>query len=388
MKKNFKRIISLLLAAVLVCSLFIISFAEEETFDSEAFASIITASDFQDASVNAFDRFAKIITIMKNDGLEDPDSVLIGGDFSKILPDYATQGVYELQKAYAGVYPNEDKESIACIQGNHDMKSSAFVKTGFYDMGSYCLYAINEDDFTWKQYKNSSAEKVQALAADVESKLNNMIDTGDTRPVIVITHVPLHHTYRSGGGDNLYSSYLFDTLNNAAEKLDIVFLFGHNHSSPYDDYIGGSVNMLKPGDTIRIPDPANKSETEYLEKTLNFTYTNYGYVGYSGNGTENGSTNILTAGVIQISENNLRFIKYSEEGLYCVDDIARKTTSTQQERTANPEINDAASAEKEMKYCQNQIIRFFYKALNYVYSNLIDIPTQLWGEIQKAFAGA
>ena len=53
-----------------------------------------------------------------------------------------------------------------------------------------------------------------------------------------------------GNGDNLYSSYLFDVINTAAEDLDIVYLYGHNHSKGWDNYIGGSRVFKRPGDTI------------------------------------------------------------------------------------------------------------------------------------------
>ena len=161
-----------------------------------------------------------------------------------------------------------------------------------------------------------------------------MIAAGDTRPVIVLTHVPLHHTRRDSGGDNLYSSYIFDVLNQAAKTLDIIFLFGHNHSSSYDDYIGGSVNLLAPGDEIRLPDRANKSTSTYLTQTLAFTYANCGYVGYSGNGVSDTSTNALTVGCIRLTENSIRFVRYSENGLYSIDYIARKNPGT---ANASPE---------------------------------------------------
>lgn len=357
---NRKSVIALLLALIIAVGASVTSFAKTAVFDDNSFTNILTVSDLQGPGMATFDRFENIIKLMKADGLTEVDSVLAGGDYSKMMSNYATPGVSYVKQAVANVFPETDENAVVCIQGNHDMLSSGFAKTGFYDMGSYCLYTINEDDFHWNQFVRP-ASAVKELAKNVESSLSAMISSGDTRPVIIMTHVPLHHSDRTLGGDNLYSSYLFEVINKAAEKLDIIFLFGHNHSGDYDDYIGGAVNLLQPGDTIRLPDPNNLSETEYTEAKLNFIYANCGYVGYSGNSDENGSTSKLTAGVIQISESNIRIIKYSEEGFFRSNDISRKTTSSAGERTSCPELVNAEAYESEVKFLTT------YKFINYLY---------------------
>ena len=61
--------------------------------------------------------------------------------------------------------------------------------------------------------------------------------------------------YRLKNSDNIHADILFNMINEKAEKLDIVFLYGHNHSENYAEAYpdGGSVNFFAPGDTIRIP---------------------------------------------------------------------------------------------------------------------------------------
>ena len=348
MNKTIKSALAILLTLAVVLTCAVSAFAAAFTFNQNTLATVVTVSDYQDDGTNMSERFVNILTKMKNDGLTDPDSLLMGGDFSKVWPDYATIRMMELKDNYLSVFPNENKESVICVQGNHDIDNPGLVKTGFYDMGAYCLYAINENDFQWNQFLRTSS-KVEKLAKDVDAKLTAMIESGDKRPVIVITHVPLHHTDRTLYGDNKYASYLFNVLNKAGEKLDIVFLFGHNHSSGYDDYIGGSVNLLKEGDTIRIPKPDAIGENCYTEEKLTFTYANCGYVGYSGNSTENGSTNILTVGAIEITEDTLRLVKYSENGFYRADTIERKAPcSTVNEVKEYPAIQNPALAQLDM----------------------------------------
>lgn len=334
-----KKILSLVLALALSLGLCVTASAES-TFAEDAYATVLTASDFQRYNVNeAYDRFAGILNKAKSDGMPDPDSLLIGGDYTMFLYDNAVPGIAKIRGAYLDAFPQADPASAVFCQGNHDNPKKELTKTGFYNMGAYCLYVINEDDFPWKQSKQSP-DGVQALAQDVEKSLDGMIAQGDQRPVIVLTHVPLHHTNRNGYGDNMYAAYLFDVLNEKAKTLDIIFTFGHNHSGTYDDYIGGAVNFLKPGDTIRVPMADKTGEDCYTEQTLRFTYTNCGYVGFSDNTVSETSTNTLTVGVIQFTPDTLRFIKYSEQGVYRVYDVQRVHAGTAVSAPEYPALYD------------------------------------------------
>lgn len=320
----WKKTLALALCAVLALTALLPAFAAAP-FDDDAYASILTGSDFQDLGTKAYDRFGRLLRRMQADGLETPDSMLVGGDYTKILFDDAVPGMTQIGATLTEVYPDADPDAVICIQGNHDNPSAGFTKTGFYDMGVYCLYVINEDDYPWLQVIRPLAGlRVQALANDLKAALDGMIEDGDLRPVIVMTHLPLHHTSRALYADNRYASYLFNVLNAAGQTLDVIFLFGHQHSDDYDDYIGGSVNFMQPGDTIRVPAPDKTGEDAYTTETLTFTYTNCGYVGYANNNATETSTNVLTLGVIRLSENSFRLVKYTEDGVFRTDDVARK----------------------------------------------------------------
>ena len=121
---------------------------------------------------------------------------------------------------------------------------------------------------------------------DMKACFDSLIEEGETRPVIIAGHVPLHFTARTSSrhttGDNLYSSLVFDVVNEAAKELDIIYLFGHDHSKGWDCYIGGSSVYKAKGDTILIPEfSEEKPNTDaYTEEKLRFTYLNAGYVGY------------------------------------------------------------------------------------------------------------
>ena len=327
MNRYLKKTLAVLLAALMLTALALPAMAAAP-FDDGAYASILTGSDFQALGTEAYERFGRLLAAMKNDGLETPDSMLVGGDYTKILFDYAVPGETQIREQLVAAYPGADPDRVVCIQGNHDNPASGFTKTGFYDMGVYSLYVINEDDFPWLQGFRPGVELlIKKLAADLEDKLAALIAAGDTRPVFVLTHLPLHHTGRALYGDNRYASYIFNVLNAAGKTLDIVFLFGHQHSDDYDDYIGGSVNFMAPGDTIRVP-RADGIGDKYTNETLNFTYANCGYVGYSNNTAGETSTNVLTLGVVRLCEKSIRIVKYTEDGLFRCDEVTRKNPGT------------------------------------------------------------
>ena len=128
--------------------------------------------------------------------------------------------------------------------------------------------------------------KVRRSSAEMKECLDGLIAKGETRPVFIAGHVPLHFTARTSSrhntGDNLYSSLIFDVVNEAAKSLDIVYLFGHNHSKGWDCYLGGSTVYKAKGDQILIPrfSEQDVNTDEFSQETLNFTYLNAGYSGY------------------------------------------------------------------------------------------------------------
>lgn len=339
MKKFMKKLLSFALAVIMVLGIATFGSSAKGVFADDAYATVVTASDFQHWGTDAYDLFGNILNLAITQGLPKPDSMLVGGDYTMVLLDNAVPGISRIRNTYLNAFPEADPASVVCIQGNHDNSKDEFAETGFYNMGKYCLYAINENDFPWKQSQKKD-DGVKAVAADIEKNLDNMIKTGDKRPVIVITHVPLHHTGRNNYGDNMYASYIFNVLNEKAKKLDIIFLFGHNHSSEYDDYIGGSVNFMAPGEKIRIPFADKKGEDCYTEETLNFTYTNCGYIGYSDNNVTETSTNVLTLGFIQFTPDKLRFIKMCEYGAVSVKEVNKVNKGTSVEAPEYPALDD------------------------------------------------
>lgn len=289
---------------------------------SDAYATVISASDFQSGDITV--NYLQILQQMVAAGYtETPDAILCGGDYNG-----STGTATDVQKIFDDtrtVYPGMTDDKFVIVQGNHDdPPHELLTPSGFHEFQDFVVYSINEDDFKYTQSTRTGYDAVvQERAEDIRANLSNMVATGDTRPVFIITHIPFHHTSRSSYGDNLYSKYIVDVLNEMGQYLDIISLFGHNHSGTYDDYIGGSVNYIARGETMRvpIPDTAQQDATGYTEETLNFTYMNCGYVGYSSNTSSGTSTNVLTAGLFELCPTTIELSRYSTSGLYTTETI-------------------------------------------------------------------
>ncbi|MBQ0079673.1 MAG: hypothetical protein KBS66_07290, partial [Eubacterium sp.] len=168
---------------------------------------------------------------------------------------------------------------------------------------------------------------------DMKACFNELIEKGETRPVFITGHVPLHFTARTSSihknGDNLYASMIFEAVNEAAQNLDIVYFTAHNHSKGWDCYLGGSCIFKNAGDTILIPQFAGKGGTtnKFTEETLNFTYMNAGYLGYYANCSfdevkagkadkYSAADETLTATVVEIYPDRIELTRYDGEGVH------------------------------------------------------------------------
>ena len=291
-----------------------------ELATDELLATVFFASDYQaEVGFDApADTLRAVLEAAKADG-KSIDRAVICGDYTndaklhdyQLSPDESIEEILAIVKEECAGVTGETKNAeesagnsgeagagtdesasaeagdrILFVQGNHDKMTEQITSSGLLDCG--LIYVLNtEEDFPWKQGKVPGClAKVRRSSAAMKECFNELISKGETRPVFIAGHVPLQFTARTSSrhttGDNLYSSLVFDVVNEAAKDLDIVYLFGHDHSKGWDCYLGGSSVYKAKGDTILIPEfSEEKVNTDvYTEETLNFTYLNAGYVGY------------------------------------------------------------------------------------------------------------
>ncbi len=322
------RITALFLAAVLIICPAVTVFADDA---SEApIATVMFASDYQ------FDYGTlpkRILLDISGTVLKDgkcPDSFVLCGDVTNesgysnynASVEGTVKSIVESEAVIKDTFGEDTDYHV--FQGNHDPFLPDYMDaTGAYEYEDYILYVINTEGYNpWAQGVTQSEEIVRNAAEKLDEYLTEKIADCDHRPVFVATHVPLHFSGRTssrfGVGDNMYSRYFFDVLNRAGEFLDIVFIFGHNHSKGFDNYLGNGSIFLPRGGLILIPDTTGVTTPytdKYTRETLNFTYMNAGYVGNIAN-SESPENADLTATVVEIYEDDMVFSRYGMYGVH------------------------------------------------------------------------
>lgn len=307
--------------------------------DSET-TTIIAGSDFQhqsgtDEGIEVMD---DIFSSINSSGITSADGFFFLGDY-----DYDSIDNYANTREGLNAVNNKAQEfspsNTYLLQGNHDNNTVPGIsKSGPNDpsSGKYGVYIINEDDYTWK---NDDEQTIKNTAQNLVEYLNAKLTANYDKPIFILSHLSLHYSMRTkNDGDGQYANYIFDVLNEAGSKgLNIVFMYGHNHSNGWDDYLGGSSVFLNKGDNILI---AQSSKTKFESFKLNFYYLNAGYVGYYGN--HNGADDALTMTSIQFNSSEIVFKRYDSQGIHSLKG-AGKTNAYKGETGYDPNTTVYAS---------------------------------------------
>ena len=274
-------------------------------------------SDYQKKSVRKAN-LNGILTKLNSLNIK-PNFMMYLGDYQPSTGSSGTKsGIKEITNMVHG-YSNFNSTPILFLQGNHDPENHSYiVKTGGYDSYNFSLFAINREDHHGKE----SGDKAVSLKLD--EYLNNLVLSKSTKPVYVVTHVPLHYSSRK---DNKYSNYIIDVLNKYGDLLDIIVMYGHNENpGGYDDCIGGSMNYFSKGSTLTYYSGKSTTQGE-----IKFTYLNAGYVGYAGskNTTKTCSGNkvtvyaTLTMSLHTITDTEIKIQRVSKDEVIDVVTIKR-----------------------------------------------------------------
>ena len=224
--------------------------------------------------------------------------------------------------------------------GSHDNHEISGYENAFFTgpavLDGYYVYGISFAQMAYdtdaqalsgdKPYVGKDLADRRGISAQTASHhfLTWVRSLDDHKPIIVMSHVPLH----ADRADNRGAWTWTQALNLAAQKHDIIFLWGHNHtlesrSSSFE--IEKANYLLQPGEIITVqswgvdaegnavtkwttesqPGEKKKSSATTLifqKETLNFIYMNAGYI-TAGVGTvltftdtdDNGTFDILTA---------------------------------------------------------------------------------------------
>ncbi|MBR5524689.1 MAG: hypothetical protein IKU51_05450 [Clostridia bacterium] len=296
-------LLSLLMLISLCTTALTVTAAQKETI-------IIACSDYQPKDGNGPANLDAIMAAMKADGIVSADRLFFTGDYSgeHSSQSASTNGVNTLKSKFSAII---QEQNMVFTQGNHDLDTViGLTLEGNHDpaYGNYGLYVIQEDSYReWGEYNGASVSALQVY-------LENKVAIGWNKPIFILNHIPLHWSNRTladGSGTNGYK--FFNVINDAAAQgLNIIYLFGHNQSTGYDDFLGGSSIFLKKGDTIEVCQGTNAAGKQ---ETLNFTYMNAGYVGYYSS-NESSAEADLTMSVFRIRNNEVTISRYSADGVH------------------------------------------------------------------------
>jgi len=301
MKRFLAIILSCLMLLVLV-PVSAVSAAEKETI-------LIAGSDFQ-VSGNDTAKVEKLIDALTIFGVNKVECAFFVGDYTieAVGSDQSQYGIYKLRETFTELTDGR----MLFVQGNHDLDTSTgLAQAGNNDPSNqaYGVFVINEDQY--REWGNNRAE-TEVAVNHLRSYLDEKYRQGYKKPIFVLCHVPLHRTNRKGPRDG---DLIFDALNEYGEKgLNILFLYGHNHSGGYDDFMGGAAVYFKKGDSLDVCCDSNQKT--YKTCTLHFTYMNAGYMGYYST-SESTTDNALTISVFRIqADNSVIITRYDRQGVH------------------------------------------------------------------------
>ena len=275
------------------------------------------------------------------------DEALFLGDYEPSFYTNRPDGINAVKSVIRKTWNLEDHR-IQLLQGNHDhydtpgLSDAQLVFTPIHNYDSksgrgyivpverqdYSLCLIHEDAFPETFLTDTPAvrtlkrQTVKETAVSLKKYLTKTL-AGSSKPVIVLGHLPLHYSRQ----DNLYARDLVDALNaGAAAGRTLIYLFGHNHSAGYDNYMGGSCIYYPAGSAMLIPDAAEAEKGKNAANSMicNFTYLNAGYMGFTGT-TEPGAT--LSSTILEIYEDRVELIRYNANGVIPLKNQGIKNTA-------------------------------------------------------------
>lgn len=255
---------------------------------------------------------SELLSAVKRSGYRSVDEALFLGDYSSAYDTEKSAEGLEIVRRRLDDALGLDADEILFLQGNHDPEDTPGLDaSGVHEREDYIVYLIHEGDFP-SFSDEDNAYIIEETAAELDEYLQICIDAHESRPIFVMTHVPLHMNWRE---DNRYAKRLVDVLNRAGEQgLNLIVLYAHNHSDDYDRYLGGSCVYLAPGDDLLVPDPtAAYGELRYTTERLSFTYLNAGYVGFTAT-KEAGEARTCT--VFAVYRDRVEVTRFDTDGIH------------------------------------------------------------------------
>lgn len=209
--------------------------------------------------------FTNVLASVKKD--TDIGIVALGGDYEL--------SVTAIKNSVNSVFPEAE---VLLTTGNHDNAGSGLLRTGeAYVNDHFSIFMMAYDDF-----KNTNA--LSSLSDYLKNYNTNKTTSG--KPLFIVSHLPLHADRR----DNTNAYRYANLLNEYGKSIDIIFLWGHNHT------VDKTLYFKTIGDEL-APEGGSKIK-------LNFTYVTAGYI-KEGYGT-----------AVRVNDDTITFQRYNTSGKF------------------------------------------------------------------------
>lgn len=254
-------------------------------------------------------RLTEVLNRVHADGIV-PDVVLLGGDFvgdggdkSLDVTGYPIGAPFFSMKSVEAQIRHVFGNAVQCLftYGSHDHNSTDAYESAFFSgpvlERGYYIYGISfaqmifdtDEQANREKYTGKDAADPNGYSAQTASRhfLDWVSGLEDDWPVVIMSHVPLH----ARRGDNAGAWTWTKALNAAAERHDILFLWGHNHTlerKKEQKAAEQAVYLKMPGDTLTVQSCFKNKEGEFVKKSgdelitrtepLRFLYMNAGYI--------------------------------------------------------------------------------------------------------------
>ena len=246
--KEMKRILSLVLCLAMLVGMLPMFALKAEAATGNVIDAAIFCSDVHGRS----DAVSSAFSGIKNaDSTFSPSTATFVGDTQMAASSVtsAAQSVYS---------------DVACYYayGNHDSEGDYGINdvTGLlYSGDNYYVYAISQTSMA-------------SPDPDTTGFTSTVAGLDKTKPLFIASHLPLHNRR----GDSHGAAAWYAAISAAAESMDIVFFWAHNHTGE-NDVDRAAFYVAKDGtETFTL-------ENTSTEVTPNFTYMNAGFVGQGSN---------------------------------------------------------------------------------------------------------
>ena len=382
---NMKKFFAALLVIVMVFSM--VPLGAVAASDAPIDAAILFSDLHTNKNDYKQDEIKAIMTAFKNTGMPYSSVTSCGDAFSVNEDNSSSNGPYtgytktlndSIRSVFAGIPVNyvwSDHDRYAVQEDGSTLldKTSQLVygagNDGVYgtaDDGNYYVYSLSMGDLcSYDRYQagfnytpSSNNRTSKGFTSTVETAISNfqaaVAGLDQSKPLLIASHQPLF----DNRNDNAWAEMWFDAINAVAEKMDVVFFYGHNHK-----YDSGSDYYYAKGSSMPVATQTTSSGTwnynyevgvgykpsidlKSESNTLNFTHLCAGYLEPTSTGSYSSSTTRLgTAISVVIYEDSLVIQTYDEDGLYTGKYAVNQTVTRDHADVTEPEVPDVTEPE-------------------------------------------